>query len=51
MILCDYEIRALCEGSGMVSPFDADLVNPASLDVRLGDVLLIESVESPELVR
>ncbi len=34
----------------MVTPFDPSLVNPASLDVRLGNCLLIESVESPELV-
>ncbi len=34
----------------MVTPFDASLVNPASLDVRLGDTLLIESAESPELI-
>lgn len=49
MILCDWEIRALCDG-GMVSPFDPSLVNPASLDVRLGTTLLIESAESPAMV-
>ena len=49
MILSDVEIRALCE-QGMVSPFDPSLVNPASLDVRLGDTLLIESAQSPDLV-
>lgn len=41
-ILADWQIAARCEG-GMVSPFDPELVNPASLDVRLGDALLIES--------
>lgn len=49
MILCDWEIRALCEG-GMVTPFDPELLNPASLDVRLGDQLLIETVQSADLV-
>jgi len=49
MILCDWEIRARCMG-GMVIDYDNDLINPASLDVRLGDTLLIESVESPALV-
>ena len=49
MILCDTEIIALCE-KGMINPFDRDLVNPASLDVRLGSQLLIESVESTKLV-
>lgn len=49
MILSDHEIHARCE-AGMVAPFDPALVNPASLDVRLGDRILIESVQSPELV-
>jgi dCTP deaminase len=49
MILPDFEIHARCS-AGMVSPFDPDLLNPASLDVRLGDTLLIESAASPELV-
>lgn len=49
-ILCDWEITAMCE-DGMVTPFKRELVNPASLDVRLGDDLLIESVESEALVR
>lgn len=49
MILSDTEIIALCE-QGMIDPFDPKLVNPASLDVRLGSQLLIESVESPKLV-
>lgn len=49
MILCDWQIRALCE-VGMVSPFDEQLVNPASLDVRLGGTLLIEAVASPSMV-
>ena len=35
----------------MVVPFDKQLLNPASLDVRLGDHLMIESIYSPELVR
>ena len=49
MILSDWQITARCNG-GMVSPFDPALVNPASLDVRLGDTLLIESAEGLELV-
>jgi dCTP deaminase len=49
MILPDHEIRRLCK-EGMVTPFDPSLINPASLDVRLGGQLLIESCESPELV-
>jgi dCTP deaminase len=49
VILADWQITARCEG-GMVTPFDPELVNPASLDVRLGDTLLIESVQGPEMV-
>jgi len=49
VILSDWQITARCNG-GMVSPFDPALVNPASLDVRLGHTLLIESAEGLELV-
>jgi dCTP deaminase len=49
MILADWQIRSRCEG-GMVVGWDPALINPASLDVRLGDTLLIESAQSPELV-
>ncbi len=33
----------------MIAPFEPALINPASLDVRLGDSLLIESAEFPEM--
>ena len=49
MTLADWEILSRCEG-GMITPFDPALLNPASLDVRLGPTLLIESAQSPELV-
>lgn len=49
MILPDHQIAYLCS-AGMVTPFDNTLVNPASLDVRLGSKLLVETPESPELV-
>lgn len=49
MILSDWQITARCNG-GMVTPFDPELVNPASLDVRLGGTLLLESAEGLELV-
>jgi dCTP deaminase len=47
-ILVDWQIAERCR-AGMVSPFSPELVNPASLDVRLGDTLLIESAESADL--
>ena len=45
MILPDMEIWTLCK-RGLVSPFDEALVNPASLDVRLGENVLIEVEDS-----
>ncbi|NBS71851.1 dCTP deaminase, partial [bacterium] len=33
----------------MVVPFDPDLVNPASIDVLLGDRIMIEVPENPQL--
>lgn len=50
MILSDHEIRHLCFTCNLVAPFDPELINPASIDVRLGDTLLIESAQSRELV-
>ena len=50
-VLCDWEIRARCEKGKMIQPFSESLLNPASLDVRLGSYLMIESIYSPELVR
>ena len=48
-ILCDTEIYTLCL-SGMVSPFNPALINPASIDLRLGEMLLIESAASTKLI-
>jgi dCTP deaminase len=48
-ILCDWQIAEQCR-AGMVTPFDPELVNPASLDVRLGRHIRLESSMSPELV-
>lgn len=61
-ILADFQIRALCWPGGeavmadpsvqpLVDPFDPALLNPCSLDVRLGETLMIESVQGPELVQ
>lgn len=48
-VLCDWQIRDLCAGSQMVTPFDEALLNPASLDVRLGDHLMIERAMDMDL--
>jgi dCTP deaminase len=49
MVLCDHEIHSLAR-KGLVTPFQAELVNPASLDVRLGENLLIELPATYSLV-
>ena len=49
-VLVDFQIQALCY-SGAVEPFDPSLVNPASLDVRLGKSLMIEVAGTEELIR
>lgn len=49
MILCDTEINALIQ-DGMVQDYDSDLINPASLDLRLGNLIMLESVESHQMI-
>lgn len=48
MILPDHEIAKLCR-AGMITPFDDYLINPASLDVRLGDHIMIELESQQDL--
>lgn len=50
-VLADWQIRSYCEGAQMVHPFALDLLNPASLDVRLGFNLMIEVADTDELQR
>lgn len=50
--LVDHQIRELCRKSGLVEPFDPDLVNPASIDVTLGETVLVEGrICGPEAER
>jgi dCTP deaminase len=49
MILCDIEIHDLIE-QGMVQHHQPELINPASLDLRLGDLIMLESVESQQMI-
>lgn len=44
-ILCDTEIQALITERNMVENYDPALINPASLDLRLGDTIMVESAE------
>jgi dCTP deaminase len=44
-VLVDSMIRNRCEEQRLVTPYDPNLVNPASIDLQLGDHLLLESCE------
>lgn len=50
MILCDTEIQYLIRNEALVQNYDADLINPASLDLRLGGLIMLESVESHQMI-
>jgi len=49
VILADHQIRDLCQEEGMVTPYDESLLNPASLDVRLGRLILVEVEHAEKL--
>jgi dCTP deaminase len=40
--IVDLQIRHLCKMSGLVEPFNPEMVNPASIDVTLGSTILRE---------
>lgn len=44
MVLVDYQLQSLCE-QGLLDPYDPEMVNPASIDVRIGDTAFIETPE------
>lgn len=48
-ILSDHEIFSLIN-DGMVQNHHRDLINPASLDLRIGDMIMLESVASHEMI-
>jgi dCTP deaminase len=48
-VLCDHEIHNLARRN-LVFPFLPEMVNPASLDVRLGENLLVELPTTTSLV-
>jgi dCTP deaminase len=49
-VLCDWQIRSYCDQGAMVEPFREELLNPASVDVLLGDNIMIEVADQKELV-
>jgi dCTP deaminase len=50
MILPDREIRYLCDEYRLVENWSAELLNPASLDVRLGPTILVETTRTTDMV-
>ena len=48
-ILCDTEIQALITERNMVENYDLALINPASLDLRLGGTIMVESAEDLDM--
>lgn len=46
--LVDHQLRNLCKMSGLVEPFDPEMINPASIDVTLGPTLLVEGKPGEE---
>lgn len=50
MILSDWQIQYHAERDAIVEPFDIALLNPASIDVRLGNHLMIEVADQRDLI-
>jgi dCTP deaminase len=50
MILCDTEIHELITDHAMVQHYQPKLINPASLDLRLGNLIMLESVTSHQMI-
>jgi len=50
MILSDHEINELICNCSMVENYDSELINPASLDLRLGNVIMLESVQGHQMI-
>ena len=42
MVLVDYQLQSLCE-QGLLDPYDLEMINPASVDVRIGHTAIVET--------
>lgn len=50
--LVDWQIAMLCQDSKLVQPFDQEMINPASIDVTLGEYIYVEGrICGPEAER
>ena len=45
-VLCDSQIYTLCTKNALVSPFVEELINPASIDLRVGNMVCVENLDS-----
>jgi dCTP deaminase len=43
MVLVDHQIEYLCE-RGLFEPYDPELINPNSIDVRIGNTAIFETI-------
>lgn len=50
MILSDHEIQDLIRQHSMVQNYDSELINPASIDLRMGDLIMLESVQGHQMI-
>lgn len=51
MLIPDHEIRRLCRQKSLVMPYVEANLNPASLDVTLGNQIMVEVEDSREFVK
>lgn len=49
MVLVDYQIQSLCE-AGMVKPYHKQMINPCSLDIRVGHSIMVETEKGWEKI-
>lgn len=50
MLIPDHEIRRLCRQKSLVMPFIEAHLNPASIDVTIGDRIMVETMAGRDLV-
>lgn len=50
MILSDTEIQDLIRQHSMVQDHDPELINPASIDLRVGNLIMLESVQGHQMI-
>lgn len=48
-ILIDWQLKELCE-KGLLMPYEKALINPSSIDVRIGNTVLVEKENEEDLI-